>query len=188
MSKKLLILAAILALIFLVIVITIKPRSTYPNQTAITANNSVSSTELAIKNKPVVKTNDKNNNSASNTITTNSNIVRLDVMPSSPSAPIQEKIAVDEIPAQAIKLEVSNQGFKPQEFTLQAGKPVDLAITSLGGTHVFLFTNASLMALTTMVLDGETKLLSFTAPASGQYAFRDDLPEFRGNTGIMIVK
>ncbi len=113
----------------------------------------------------------------------------LAVMPGSPEAPKQEVVAVNEIPAAAIKLSISDKGFSPKEFTVSAGQSVQLAITAVGeNTHVFIFPNASLMALTSMVSNSETKVMTFKAPAAGSYPFRDDIPDFRNNTGTMIVK
>lgn len=113
----------------------------------------------------------------------------LSVMPGSPEAPKQAVVDVKEIPASTIKLTVSDTGFSPKEFTVSAGQKVSLAITPLGNnTHVFIFPNASLMALTMMVADGETKVIDFVAPSAGSYTFRDDIPSFRNNTGTMIVK
>lgn len=114
---------------------------------------------------------------------------QLSAMPGSPEAPKQEVVAANEIPAAAVKITVSDNGFSPKEFTLQAGQKASLAITAEGNnTHVFIFPNASLMALAMMISGGETKVMEFTAPAAGSYAFRDDIPAFRNNTGTMIVK
>lgn len=112
----------------------------------------------------------------------------LSAAPGSPEAPKQETVAVDKIPAKSIKIQVSDKGFEPKEFTVKSGQSVTLALTSTDNIHVFLFPNASLMALTTMVLGGETKTITFNAPAAGTYAFRDDIPANRANTGSMIVK
>ncbi len=113
----------------------------------------------------------------------------LSVMPGSPEAPKQETVDSSKIPDKAIKLSVSESGFTPKEFSVTSGQAVSLAITSVGsGSHVFLFPDATLMALTVMVSNGETKIINFTAPAAGSYLFRDDLPAFRANTGTMIVK
>ncbi len=113
----------------------------------------------------------------------------LSSMPGTSEAPKQEVIAADKIPGEALKLTVSDAGFSPKEFTIQAGQKVSLAITSLDmNTHVFIFPNAALMGLQTMVLGQETKLLTFTAPDPGIYEFRDDIPNLRANTGKMIIK
>jgi len=113
----------------------------------------------------------------------------LSSMPGTNEAPKQELIKTEEIPAAALKLSVSDSGFTPKEFTIKAGQEVSLAITAVGSSsHVFIFPMASLMGLQTMVSNGETKMITFTAPNAGTYTFRDDIPEFRKNTGAMIVK
>jgi plastocyanin len=113
----------------------------------------------------------------------------LAVMPGSPEAPKQEVVETSKISEEAIKLTVSDSGFEPKEFTIKSGQEVSLAVTSSGdNVHVFLFPNASLMGLTMMVSNNETKVINFTAPAAGSYEFRDDIPTYRDNVGTMIVK
>lgn len=114
----------------------------------------------------------------------------LGSLPGSAEAPKQELVtSTAEIPSAAIKLSVSDTGFKPDTFSIKAGQEVSLALTAIGSsTHVFIFPNASLMGLQIMVSAGETKVLTFTAPNAGSYPFRDDIPSFRQNTGTMIVK
>ena len=113
----------------------------------------------------------------------------LSSMPGSNEAPKQVVVKAEEIPSAAIKLSISDSGFTPKEFTIKAGQQVSLAITAVGSsTHVFIFPMASLMGLQTMVSNQETKLITFTAPNAGTYTFRDDIPDFRQNTGAMIVK
>lgn len=113
----------------------------------------------------------------------------LNTLPGSPDAPQQVKVDTTEIPVGSVRLEVSDRGFSPKEFTVLAGKPVSLALTAVGAnTHVFIFPDSSLMGLTMMISGGDTKVLNFTAPAVGVYGFRDDIPTFRQNTGIMIVE
>jgi hypothetical protein len=114
----------------------------------------------------------------------------LNTLPDSLGAPKQEFLADGNIPAGAIKLEVSDSGFTPKEFTVFAGQPVSLALKATGSnSHAFLFPDASLMALTMMIYGGDTKMINFIAPeATGTYPFRDDIPQFRQNTGAMIVR
>ncbi|MFA6995587.1 MAG: cupredoxin domain-containing protein [Patescibacteria group bacterium] len=101
----------------------------------------------------------------------------------------QQPPAAPLIPADAIRIKVSAAGFVPNIFSVKAGQSVTLAISSDdNNAHVFIFPRASLIALTTMVLGSEIKTVTFTAPAAGTYNFRDDIPEFRNNTGEMIVK
>ncbi len=113
----------------------------------------------------------------------------LNMMPGSPEAPRQEIVAADKVPAQAIKIDMTADGFSPKEFRLKAGAEVTLALNSAdGNTHVFIFPNDSLIGLMTMVQSGETKTVTFNAPPAGSYLFRDDIPAFRANTGTMIVE
>ncbi len=113
----------------------------------------------------------------------------LNALPGSPEAPKQEVVTPDKVPAQAVKISITAAGFSPKTFRVKAGAEITLALSaSDGNTHVFLFPNASLMGLTTMVLGNETKTLIFNAPVAGSYPFRDDLPAYRANTGTMIVE
>jgi len=117
------------------------------------------------------------------------NAASLASMPGSPEAPQQALVAPEEIPNSAIQLEVSADGFAPNNFKVRSGREVTLALTATDDqAHVFLFPTASLMGLSMMVLGGETKTITFTAPAAGSYEFRDDIPDFRENTGLMIVE
>lgn len=113
----------------------------------------------------------------------------LNTLPGSLDAPQQIQVETAQIPVGSVRLEISDSGFSPKEFTVLANQPVSLALTATGSsTHVFLFPDAALMGLTMMIAGGETKLINFTAPAPGSYSFRDDIPTFRANTGLMIVK
>jgi len=113
--------------------------------------------------------------------------------PMSPSAPQQTApIAKETLPASVIKVGVSAAGFDPSEFTVKAGAPITLAISSTDQyTHVFLFDDASLAAVGVGVGPGETRAITFNAPTkAGDYSFRCDVPGHagRGETGKMIVK
>ncbi|MFA6194799.1 MAG: cupredoxin domain-containing protein [Patescibacteria group bacterium] len=113
----------------------------------------------------------------------------LKALPNAPEAPKKELVNNNDIPAAAIRLDISSDGFSPKEFRIKAGAEVVLALAATdGNAHVFIFPNASLMGLTTMVLAGETKIITFTAPAAGSFSFRDDIPGFRENIGTMIVE
>lgn len=113
----------------------------------------------------------------------------LRAMPGSPEAPKQEVVAADKVPAKAIRIDISDKGFSPKEFRVKSGAEVTLALNSTdGNTHVFVFPSASLMGLTVMVLDGSIKTITFNAPKAGSYLFRDDIPAYRANTGMMIVE
>lgn len=113
----------------------------------------------------------------------------LSAIPNSPAAPKQEVVEANEIPAKAIKIDMTALGFSPREFRVKPGTEVTLALSSSDGeTHVFIFPLPSLMGLTTMVLGGEIKTITFKVPSTGSYAFRDDIPRYRMNTGTMIVE
>lgn len=189
MKKKILIFAIIIVLIVLVliIVIALNPKTNQKNTAQSTTakntlNNQTTQTDQTVPS-------DGNVSVVPVEVSAPPIPVSLGLMPGSPEAPKQEQVEVKDIPAKAVKLEVSDQGFSPKEFTIAANQPVSLAITAVGSNgHVFLFPTASLMALTVMVSGGDTKVINFTAPAAGSYAFRDDIPRFRANTGTMIVK
>ncbi len=113
----------------------------------------------------------------------------LSALPISKEAPKKEAVKKDDIPAQAVRLNISAEGFSPSEFRVKAGAATTLALTATdGNTHVFIFPNASLMGLTTMVFGGETKIVTFKAPAAGSFSFRDDIPGYNQNIGTMIVE
>lgn len=113
----------------------------------------------------------------------------LNALPGSPEAPKQTEVKPNEIPAQAVKIDITAAGFSPKEFRVREGAAITLALSASDGqTHVFIFPDASLMGLTTMVLGGSTKTLTFNAPKAGSYSFRDDIPQFRANSGVMIVE
>ncbi len=195
MKKKNIIFAIIIVLVvlFLIIVLALNNKNSQNSTQRTTAKNSINNKKTA-QTAQTAQTDQTAQTSGLDSGNPEEVIVppipvNLSLMPGSPEAPKQEKVAVKDIPAKAIKLEVSDQGFSPKEFTINPGQPVSLAITAVGSnTHVFLFPNASLMALTVMISSGETKVINFTAPAAGSYPFRDDIPSFRANTGTMIVK
>ncbi len=188
-NKKLTILIAVLVIILVVILFAFLSNKKSPLKSVNTEvqPNTVSSETGAATSSP--QTNEASLEGVD--ISTIEPVVpaALGELPGSSEAPKQAVVETSNIPVNAVKLSVSDTGFSPKEFTVSAGEKVSLAITSTSnGAHVFIFPNASLMGLTMMVLGGETKLIEFTAPAAGSYAFRDDIPSYRGNTGTMIVK
>lgn len=119
--------------------------------------------------------------------------VRNDVEPASPEAPQQSDPIEDAaaVPATAIKLTVSAEGFSPSSFEVDAGDPVSLSVTSTDDfTHVFAFKDKSLSAVAVGLAPGETRVISFNAPdTEGEYTFYCNVPghEGRGEVGTMIV-
>lgn len=114
------------------------------------------------------------------------------VAPGSALAPKQtQSITKAELPAGTISLNVSAAGFSPKEFSVTAGAPVNLSLTSTDKqVHVFMFDDISLKAVAIGVMPGETKAMTFNAPGAGTYTFRCDVPEHkqRGEVGTMTVK
>ncbi len=126
-------------------------------------------------------------------VTTEGVPVKNDAVPMSPEAPKQTPpVAKEQLPASTVKLEISSAGWNPKEFSVKAGAPVTLAITSGDDyTHVFMFDDPSLSAVAVGVSPRETRAITFNAPdKAGEYAFHCDVPGHaaRGEVGKMIVK
>jgi len=124
-------------------------------------------------------------------VTPEGKIAQNDAIPNTPEAPKPVLINIAQLPKQAINLEIGNGVIKPNTFTVSAGAPVDLAVTSVDGqVHVFIFTNSAVGAIAMGIGGGETKAITFNAPAAGTYEFRCDVPghSAKGETGRMFVK
>lgn len=114
-------------------------------------------------------------------------------VPMSPEAPKQSApIKLEDLPATAIKLEISDNTFKPASFQVRPGAPVTLSLTSSDRKHhVLIFDNPVLSAVAISSLPGQTKAITFNAPTEkGEYTFHCDLPfhSDNGETGVMIVR
>jgi len=181
-NKKIIILAVIAVVLVVIAIIVVNNKTDIKDQSD--QSNKLNSTETSANG-----VNSEASIPSSENFVDSPEMKALAVMPGSPEAPKQEVVETSKISEEAIKLTVSDTGFEPKEFTIQAGQKVSLAVTASGdNVHVFLFPNASLMGLTMMVSNNETKVISFTAPAAGSYEFRDDIPTYRDNVGTMIVK
>jgi plastocyanin len=149
----------------------------------------VASTSEVVSSQPTkIEVNPSQNSNVLNLPTTENSVLNS---PSANDPGVDTASAAPKplIPADAIKLEVSATGFNPSQFTIKAGEAATIAFSSTDNSpHIFLFPQANLINLTTMVLGRETKLINFTAPAAGVYNFRDDIPNNRNNTGQMIVQ
>lgn len=184
MKNNKIIIFAVIAVLLVAVVVIVANNKTVINQDQSDQTNELNSTETSANG-----VNSETSIPSSENFDDSPEIKALAVMPGSPEAPKQEVVETSKISDEAIKLTVSDTGFEPKEFTIQAGQKVSLAVTASGdNTHVFIFPNASLMGLTMMVSNNETKVISFTAPAAGTYEFRDDIPTYRDNVGTMIVK
>jgi len=118
-------------------------------------------------------------------------VAKNDAIPSSPEAPKPVLVNKDQLPKQTIKLELKDNKFTPNTFTVPSGAPVSLAVSSADGkVHVFIFTNSAVSAIAMGIGPGDTKAITFNAPAPGEYVFRCDVPGHAdaGEVGKMIVK
>jgi len=108
--------------------------------------------------------------------------------PSAPkvTAPISSPSS---LPSNVIKLSDSLGGFSPKEFTVKAGAPVTISLTSTdNSTHILIFEDPSLSAVAIGVVAKETRAITFNAPTkAGNYAFICRVPG-HNETGTMIVK
>ncbi|MBM3257599.1 MAG: hypothetical protein FJY98_04805 [Candidatus Liptonbacteria bacterium] len=112
------------------------------------------------------------------------------VVTGAPELPGQSlPITETQIPKSAIKLSVERSGFTPASFTVQRNQTVVVSLTSPGNrSHTFLFDDPSLSAVAVGVAPGETRVITFTAPAkAGNYTFRSNVPGDAA-VGTMIVK
>ena len=105
-----------------------------------------------------------------------------------PLAP--EKVEDVTAKGEAIKLVISPDGFTPKEFSVKAGQVVSLILEAQRATHTFGFESPELSDIYMGVALGETRGLSFMAPAKkGDYKFFCTQPghKERGEVGVMHV-
>lgn len=110
------------------------------------------------------------------------------------SLPFEEK----DVPKDAVKLEVTAQGFTPNTFTVKAGEKVTLAVKSADQwVHTFVFDDAARDAHPELSQVGiglasqETRGITFFAPKEkGEYKFFCNVPGHRerGEEGVMRVE
>ncbi len=120
-------------------------------------------------------------------------VVQNDALAFSAGAPVQTPtLSKEELPDSVIKLGVSGGVWSPSSFTVEAGSPVTVAISSNEDfTHVFKFNDSSLSAVKVFVSPNQTRAITFNAPsAPGEYIFSCDVPLHAtgGEVGKMIVK
>lgn len=207
-KKKMMILIAALAVVIIIAVVVLLVTKKGANNTATPEQtNEGTTTEVTGADgtpAPVVALEEKNGAKAqvpggslvtkdNKVITSEGVVTQNNAVPASPTAPKQTPvIAKESLPTSVIKLDDSATGFSPNSFTVKAGAPVTLAVTSADkSTHVFFFDDASLGAVAIGVDPGTTRAITFNAPTkAGEYTFRCDVPGHaqRGETGKMIVK
>lgn len=120
--------------------------------------------------------------------------VKTDVAYNAPEAPHQtqplSKVEVAKI-TNDIELSLSAEGFNPKGFTVKAGEAVTLTLTgSEDSSHILAFADSKMSGVYINVRPGETRSVTFNAPAAGSYTFFCDFPGHRGRgeEGTMTVK
>ena len=126
-------------------------------------------------------------------VTTEGKITVNNVPQSSTLAPQQTgPIQKSQVAPTAVKIDVSvAAGYVPNSFTVSAGAPVTLALTSVDQyAHLFSFKDTSLSAVGVGVYAGETRAVTFNAPTkAGSYTFFSNMPsQAASEVGTMIVK
>jgi len=107
------------------------------------------------------------------------------------SFPIAKK---EDLPKSTIKLDVTSSSFTPNTFTVNRGQVVSLAVSNVNTTtfsEIFRFDDPALAAVVLGLAKGETKTITFNAPAkAGEYPFYSSMFDHRaqGAVGKMIVK
>lgn len=115
------------------------------------------------------------------------------VSPTSPQAPSQTApLKAESLSANVIKVSIGNGAFNPDSFSVNAGSPTTIALTSVDSyAHSFVFDDSSLSAIGLGVYSKETRAVTFNAPTKpGEYTFRCNVGGHagRGEIGKMIVK
>ncbi|MDO8557558.1 MAG: cupredoxin domain-containing protein [Candidatus Jorgensenbacteria bacterium] len=108
-----------------------------------------------------------------------------------PNAKISGLITASDVPADAIKLGVSSQGFIPNIIGVKAGIRVTIAVTSLDSeSHLIAFESPALADVSVGIGSGQIRTVSFIAPPAGEYAFQCSVPGHasRGEVGKMIAQ
>lgn len=96
------------------------------------------------------------------------------------------------LPKTLTQISVGNGSFSPGEFSTKAGAPTSFSLTGVGeSAHLIVFDDPALAAIIILVGPGQTKAITFNAPATaGTYTFHCDSPGHiaKGEVGKMIVK
>ncbi|MDD4989821.1 MAG: cupredoxin domain-containing protein [Candidatus Pacebacteria bacterium] len=104
------------------------------------------------------------------------------------SSPLEQS----EVPKEAIKISITEQGIAPASFEAKSGEKVILSVSSGDQwTHIFKFKDKSLEEVAVGVGPKETRAITFLAPKDkGEYEYYCDVPGHieRGEKGTMIVK
>lgn len=110
--------------------------------------------------------------------------------PGRPDAPGQSlRTDKEDVPEGSIMLDMDSTSITPEEFTVNAGEAVSLAVTATGDSPVvFKFRTDELSGVAVGVESGETRIIPFNAPdEAGEYEFYSDVPTHNVE-GTMIVE
>lgn len=118
--------------------------------------------------------------------------VKTDVAYNSPDAPRQTmNLDPGEVEA-SVNLQVGENAFTPNEFTVSSGEAITIALTGTDdSSHILAFRDSALSAVFINIRPRETRAVTFNAPTQpGRYEFFCDFPGHaaRGETGVMIVE
>jgi uncharacterized cupredoxin-like copper-binding protein len=133
-------------------------------------------------------------------VTSLGEITKTDVTADSPlapqqTAPIGEKDlsrAEQTSTQQIVKLTISKTGFAPNSFSVNSSAPITISLTNLDKdmSHTMAFNSPAMSGVILGTRPGETRAITFNAPAVGDYSFICGIPSHDGNVekGIMTVK
>jgi|GEM_PF-4018106 len=113
--------------------------------------------------------------------------------PMTPGAPIPFPVTnKNELLDDAIQLEISAEGWSPNEFTVNSGEIITLSVSAIDSfTHIFKFDDDILKAVQIGLAPGDTRAIEFRVPdAKGEYSFSCNAPDHarRGEVGVMIAE
>jgi plastocyanin len=118
-------------------------------------------------------------------------VAKNDAIPNSPEAPKSVIIKKEDLPAEALNLQIGNGKITPNTFNVKSGDLISLAVTSIDNqVHVFGFYDGAVSGIAMGVSEGQTKAINFNAPTPGTYSFGCGVPQHKekGEVGTMIVK
>ncbi|MBN2854072.1 cupredoxin domain-containing protein [Patescibacteria group bacterium] len=99
-------------------------------------------------------------------------------------------VKLEDVPAGAISIIGTDDGFEPNEFFVEPGQEFTLTLTAQSASPVVLtFYDPTMAAVAIGCGPGDTRYVTFTAPTkSGEYVFVNDVFGKREQTGKMIVR
>lgn len=113
--------------------------------------------------------------------------------PGTPNAPIPSFPLDDpkKLPESTVKLKISPDNISPDSFAVRAKQTVSLTVTAEDSLEKLEFASDKLQGVSVEVYSGETKTITFNAPAEpGEYTYFSSSSNhrLRGAEGTMIVE